>query len=90
MKLQALVRGHIERKRTAEWLQRVQALLRVQAQIRAGRAQILHSPSSTAHLRVSILNCLLHLVFPLFFFLLFLLKLKQLIDRRRMPTFVLF
>ncbi|KAL2348068.1 hypothetical protein Fmac_002068 [Flemingia macrophylla] len=48
VKLQALVRGHIERKRTSEWLQRVQALLRVQAQIRSGRAQILHTPYSNA------------------------------------------
>ncbi|KAK7366788.1 hypothetical protein VNO80_08785 [Phaseolus coccineus] len=44
VKLQALVRGEIERKRTSEWLQRVQTLLRVQAQFRAGRAQILHGP----------------------------------------------
>ncbi|KAK7406168.1 hypothetical protein VNO78_07788 [Psophocarpus tetragonolobus] len=55
VKLQALVRGHLERKRTAEWLQKVQALLRVQAQIRSGRAQNLNSPywsakSPAAHL----------------------------------------
>ncbi|ESW30462.1 hypothetical protein PHAVU_002G154900 [Phaseolus vulgaris] len=58
VKLQALVRGEIERKRTSEWLQRVQTLLRVQAQFRAGRAQILHGPywnanSSTPLLHVS-------------------------------------
>ncbi|KAK7307836.1 hypothetical protein VNO77_41250 [Canavalia gladiata] len=55
VKLQALIRGQIDRKRTAEWLQRVQALLRVQTQVRAGRTQILQSPhckakSSTGHL----------------------------------------
>ncbi|BAU00523.1 uncharacterized protein HKW66_Vig0161490 [Vigna angularis] len=62
VKLQALVRGEIERKRTSEWLQRVQTLLRIQAQaqaqFRVGRAQTFHSPylnanSSTAHLHGS-------------------------------------
>ncbi|KAF5478319.1 hypothetical protein F2P56_004886 [Juglans regia] len=52
VKLQALVRGHIERKRTAEWLQRMQALLRAQARACAGRAQISessHSSSKSSH-----------------------------------------
>jgi len=56
VKLQALVRGHIERKRTAQWLKRVQALLHTQAQVSAGL--VLHaSPSSSkfsTHLHVSI------------------------------------
>ncbi|KHN34427.1 hypothetical protein glysoja_016755 [Glycine soja] len=46
VKLQALVRGHIERKRTAEWLKRVQVLLHAQPQVSAGL--ILHaSPSGS-------------------------------------------
>ncbi|KAK7330632.1 hypothetical protein VNO77_24830 [Canavalia gladiata] len=36
VKLQALVRGDLDRKRTAEWLKRVQALLRAQAQVSEG------------------------------------------------------
>ncbi|XP_027362006.1 protein IQ-DOMAIN 14-like [Abrus precatorius] len=44
VKLQALVRGDIDRKRTAEWLHRVQAHLRIQARLRASRAQNLLSP----------------------------------------------
>ncbi|KAJ6415243.1 hypothetical protein OIU84_004100 [Salix udensis] len=55
VRLQALVRGHLERKRTAEWLHRMQALLRAQSRARAGRAQISESShssskSSTFHL----------------------------------------
>lgn len=48
MRLQALVRGHIERKRTAEWLHRMQALLRAQSRARAGRAQISESSHSSS------------------------------------------
>uniref|UniRef100_A0A5B7AJN2 DUF4005 domain-containing protein n=1 Tax=Davidia involucrata TaxID=16924 RepID=A0A5B7AJN2_DAVIN len=47
VKLQALVRGHIVRKQTADMLQRMQALLRAQARALVGRAQISESPHSS-------------------------------------------
>ncbi|KAM5572575.1 protein IQ-DOMAIN 22 [Rosa sericea] len=50
VRLQALVRGHIERKKWAKRYQRFQAILRAQARARAGRTQISelsHSHSSS-------------------------------------------
>ncbi|KAI9075182.1 hypothetical protein K1719_042913 [Acacia pycnantha] len=51
VKLQALVRGQVERRRTAEQLQKMQLLLRAQAQVRAGRLRSsLISKSSNVNL----------------------------------------
>ncbi|XP_050227738.1 protein IQ-DOMAIN 22 isoform X2 [Mercurialis annua] len=48
VRLQALVRGYIQRKRTAEWLlHQMQALMKVQARARAGRVQISESSHSS-------------------------------------------
>ncbi|KAK4262728.1 hypothetical protein QN277_028253 [Acacia crassicarpa] len=51
VKLQALVRGQVERRRTAEQLQKMQLLLRAQAHVRAGRLRSsLISKSSNVNL----------------------------------------
>ncbi|KAG6657096.1 hypothetical protein CIPAW_04G066600 [Carya illinoinensis] len=54
VKLQALVRGHMVRKQTADMLKRMQTLVRVQARARASRAHLsesLHSSSKSSLLR---------------------------------------
>ncbi|XP_030538073.2 protein IQ-DOMAIN 22 [Rhodamnia argentea] len=48
VKIQALVRGHIERKRTARLMRKMQALLRAQARARAERAQVSESSQSSS------------------------------------------
>lgn len=51
VKLQALVRGHMVRKQTADMLRRMQTLVRVQARARASRAHLsesLHSSSNSS------------------------------------------
>ncbi|CAN1253676.1 Protein IQ-DOMAIN 22 [Linum perenne] len=47
VRLQALVRGHIERKRTEAWLQQMQAVLLAQARARVGRIQASESSHSS-------------------------------------------
>ncbi|KAI6707255.1 hypothetical protein NL676_010217 [Syzygium grande] len=48
VKIQALVRGHIERKRTAQLVRKMQAVLRAQAWARAERAQVSESSQSSS------------------------------------------
>ncbi|KAF8027405.1 hypothetical protein BT93_E0340 [Corymbia citriodora subsp. variegata] len=48
VKIQALVRGHIERKRTAQLVRKMQSLLRAQARARAERAQLSESSQSSS------------------------------------------
>ena len=63
VKLQALVRGHIVRKQTADMLRRMQTLVRLQARARASRSYVSdssHATGKSSHSRyaVSILSFL--------------------------------
>jgi hypothetical protein len=68
VKLQALVRGHIVRKQSADMLRRMQTLVRLQTQARASRAHLsssdnLHSfKSSLSHYPVSIPNSIMIMI----------------------------
>lgn len=53
MKIQALVRGNIERKRNAIEVQQMQAVLRAQARACAGRRQISKSSRSSSKFSLS-------------------------------------
>ncbi|MCD7447590.1 IQ calmodulin-binding motif protein [Datura stramonium] len=47
VKLQALVRGHIVRQQTADYLRQIQAMVKAQSRARAGRSQVSGSPHSS-------------------------------------------
>lgn len=47
VKLQALVRGHIVRQQTADYLRQMQAMIRAQSRARSGRSQVSGSPHSS-------------------------------------------
>ena len=67
VKLQALVRGHIVRKQTADMLRRMQTLVRLQVRARASRAHVTKSLDSAGkmygHSRNAVSRPLLLLMF---------------------------
>lgn len=68
VKLQALVRGHIVRKQTADMLKRMQTLVKVQARARASRAHVTESLRSSSKSSLSRTTVSIYIFLNFFYF----------------------